>query len=186
MRAIRGVFLALALFVTFGVTPAFAAKPALQLAGASPTLAFGPADCAVGQQTCTYVFTNEGTGTVLGKKALTFRYEERGTVLPGLGQRIDTATYTIALLKGKKEKPGKPVVLHVIPSTNDVRYDNPAAAPCTTGTFSQRTVEGAVITGTFGTVPGQGGVCPPDGGVPSGSMQFTIELNPKLERDLGD
>jgi hypothetical protein len=177
MRGLRVVFLMLALLVAFGATPAAAAvKLPMEFSGASPTLAFQPPTCQVGVQTCAYIFTNQGTGTILGRTALSWYYDERGTVLPGLGQRIDSATYTIALLKGKKGKPGKPVVLHVIPSSYMVTYDNPATAPCSSGTFSARTREGATVRGTFDCY----------GGVPSGSMEFTIELGSHMERALDD
>jgi hypothetical protein len=176
MHRFRAALLALALFVAVGATPALAAKPLVQLSGASPTLSFDPPTCFLGHATCAYVFTNEGTGTALGNRTVTWRYEERGTVLPGLGQRIDAAAYTVTLVKGKKEKPAGSVVLHVIPSSNVVTYDDPNVAPCGTGTFSQRTVEGATIRGTFG--------CP--GGLPSGSMEFTVELGTQLERALKD
>jgi hypothetical protein len=167
----------LALLVALGATPAAAAVTLpMRFTGASPTLSFQPRSCQVGTQTCAYVFTNEGTGTILGRKALSWRYEERGTVLPGLGQRIDTATYTIALLKGKKGRPGRPVVLHVIPSTYMVSYDDPATAPCSSGRFSAKTREGATVRGTFDCYRG----------VPSGSMEFTIELGSHLQRALDD
>jgi hypothetical protein len=172
--------LLLALFVAFGATPAAAAKLKLPISftGASPTLSFGPSTCRVGIDTCTYVFTNQGTGTMLGKKTLSWHLEERGTVLPGLALRLDSATYTIALLKGKKGKPGKPVRLHVIPSTYFVTYDNPATAPCSPGTFTSRTYEGPIIRGTFDCLGG------PPNGVPAGIMNFTIELDSHLERAL--
>ena len=176
MLRLRAAFVALALFMAVGVTPALAAKPALQLSGASPTLAFDPANCNVGVDTCTYVFTNTGTGTAQGNRTVVWHYEEHGTVLPGFDQQVASGTYTLTVVKGKKAKPDGTVVLHVIPSSNVVTYDDPATAPCSTGRFSQRAVEGATISGTFG--------CP--GGVPSGSMQFTVELSPKLERTLGD
>ena len=182
MHRVRAAMMALALFVVLGATPALAARPVLELSGATPTLAFTPADCAVGQATCTYVYTNQGTGTILGKKAVTFRYEERGTVEPGLGQVLSSATYTIGVLN-KKGKVGREITLNVDPSSNVVTYDVAAAAPCTTGTFSQSTRQGVVISGTFDTAPGPGGICP-GGGVPSGEMEFTVELNPKLEREL--
>jgi hypothetical protein len=166
MGSIRRLFALLALVVALAATPAVAAAPQLHFSGATPTLAFTPATCQVGIQTCTYVFTNQGTGTVSGGPELTWRYEERGTLLPGLVLAIDAATYTIAL----KAKPKKSVVLHVIPSTYTASYDNPATAPCSTGTFSASTVEGAFIQGTFDCL----------GGLPAAKMDFTITAGPAM------
>jgi hypothetical protein len=174
MHCIRASVLALALLVAIGGTPALAAKPALELSGASPTLSFAPTTCNLGVDTCTYVFTNSGTGTLGDKKPVTWVYAESGTLLPGFEQDVSAATYTIVRLKGKNEKPGKPVVLHVIQSTYQVSYDNPATAPCSTGAFSAVLEEGAVVHGTFDCL----------GGLPSASMEFTIERGSKAEREL--
>ena len=175
MHRIRAGFVALALVVAVGATPALATAPVFHFAGASPSLAFGPPTCQVGVQTCTYEFTNEGTGSV-GGRTVTWRYEERGTVLPDLGQRVDAATYALVPLKGDKEKPGKAVVLRVVPGSYRVSYDDPATAPCSSGTFSADTEEGAVVQGTFACL----------GGLPSASMDFTIDLGDKRERALDD
>jgi hypothetical protein len=177
MRVMRAILLTLALLVAFGATPAAAAGPVLHFSGASPTLAFTPSGCQLGAQTCGYVFTNQGTGTILGRPALTWKYDERGTVFPNFTQAINSATYTIALVKGRNGRPGKPVVLHVIPSTYMVTYDNPATAPCSHGTFSAKSREGVTIRGTFDCL----------GGLPSAFMEFTLEIGGSwLERALGD
>jgi hypothetical protein len=166
MRSIRHLFALFAFVVALAATPALASGPLLLFTGTSPTLSFTPSDCQVGVQTCTAIFTNQGTGTIAGHPKLTWRYEERGTVLPNLTQVIDSATYTIAL----KAKPKKSVVLHVIPSTYTVSYDDPATAPCSHGSFSASTVEGAFIQGTFECL----------GGLPAASMEFTITAGPAM------
>ena len=166
MRSIQRLFALLAIVVALIATPALAATPVLQFTGASPTLSFSPSTCQIGIEWCTTIFTNKGTGTIDGQPALTWQYEERGTVLPNLTQVIDSATYTIAL----KAKPKKKVVLHVIPSTYTASYDNPATAPCSHGTFSASTVEGAFIQGSFDCL----------GGFPAASMTFTITGSPPI------
>jgi hypothetical protein len=163
---IRRLFALLAVVVALAATPALAASPILHFTGASPTLSFSPSDCQIGVDTCTAIFTNQGTGTISGQPKLIWRYEERGRVLPNLTQEIDSATYTIAL----KAKPNKSVVLHVIPSTYTVSYDDPATAPCSHGSFSASTVEGAFIQGTFDCL----------GGLPAASMEFTITGGPSI------
>ena len=164
------LLLALVLFVASAV-PALADKPVLHLEGASPTFAFTPTGPTAG----TYVFTNSGEGTLRGDR-VTWTYEERGTVdFADLSQVVDTATYAVVRYKGAKEKASEPFVFHVVPSTYQVAYTGSGAPPCTTGTFSARLKEGATVQGTFDCV----------GGVPSGSMEFTIERGGAADRALG-
>ena len=173
MRGFRLTPFLLALALLAGsVVPAFAEQPVLHLEGATPTFAFTP----TGPTTGTYVFTNSGDGTLRGDR-VTWTYEERGAVdFADLSQVVDTASYAVVRYKGKKEKASAPFVFHVVPSTYRVEYTGAGAPPCTTGTFSARLKEGATVQGTFGCV----------GGVPSGSMEFTIERGGAADRALGD
>src|SRR5687768_847025 len=109
MHRFQATLVALALFVAVGATPALAARTIPQLVGASATLAFGPPTCQLGQQTCTYVFSNQGTAR--GERSVTWRYDEQGTVFADFSQEIASATYTITVLDGKSGKPAETIVL---------------------------------------------------------------------------
>ena len=167
MNLIRRVFVVLALFLALGATPALADKPVLQLQGSNPTLAFDPTS----PTTASYVFTNSGTGTLRAEQ-VTWTYEERGTVdFTNSAQVVDSASYAIVQVKGKKEKT---TVFDVDPGTYQVEYTGPGPIPCTTGTFSARLKQGAFVQGTFDCV----------NGVPSASMDFTIERGSNAEKAL--
>jgi hypothetical protein len=164
------LLLALVLLVGSAV-PALADAPILRLEGASPTFAFTPTGSTAG----TYVFTNGGEGTLRGDR-VTWTYEERGTVdFANLSQVVDTAAYAVVRYHGANERASEPFVFHVVPSTYAVAYTGAGTPPCTTGTFSARLREGATVQGTFDCL----------GGLPSGSMEFTIERGGAAELALG-
>ena len=167
MNTIRRVLVALALLVALAATPALADKPILQLEGTAGAFIPDP----TGPTTFEYVFTNSGTGTLRGEQ-VTWTYEERGSADVGTmppTQVVESGTYTIVQVKGKKEKT---VVFDVVPSTYQVAYTGTTLCD---GTFSARLTQGATVQGTF--------ACN-EAGVPSGSMEFTIERGSPAERML--
>jgi hypothetical protein len=148
-------------------------KGNLQLSGGNVDLTFG-APTADGM--LPYVYLNSGTGTYKEKHPVVWTYDERGAYeMATLAQSLESLTYTVTRLHGKDQKPGKTVVLHVIPSSYHVTYEDPNSPnPCQKGTFTSLLVEGGSVSGTFTCV----------NGVPAAQMDFTIEKGSKAEAAL--
>ncbi|MEA2642776.1 MAG: hypothetical protein QOF51_4170 [Chloroflexota bacterium] len=143
----------------------------MHLVGASPTLTFGPPSVPGAQ--ADYIYTNHGDGTVRlmrgnserdghednpgARLAVLWSYREHGSAFSASAGQIDDAAYTIT---GARALGSHPLILHVIPSTYKLHYDNPATAPCSTGSFSYAVQEDASVNGTFAPLITSGGCFP--------------------------
>ena len=175
----------------------------------SPTYNFDLTNPAIA-----YLYTNKGDGTIRIMRgdadaaergddshgheddphkaiAADASYKENGTFLPQ--PVLDSAAYTVTPEGGHSKHS---LVFDVIPSTYKLTYDNPAAAPCSTGKFSYSLVEhgsasgrpDAVANGTFAPKPGSLTIIPglvvlPC--IPTASVDVVITPGSQADHDLG-
>ncbi|HEU0166353.1 MAG TPA: hypothetical protein VFS62_01155 [Chloroflexota bacterium] len=172
LAPVFGILLSLA-----GISSAFAAGKddhalVVHLTGASPTLMVG-APTSPGS-IASYDYTNRGNGTAAGVLPVLWQYDEKGSIITPSSSVINSAVYDIE----PAARPSIKVALHVITTTYRIHYDNPAMAPCSTGSFSYQFVEGARANGTFAPM------VTPTGCMPTYSMDVTIQANSDAERSL--
>jgi len=159
-----------------GFSSAFAAGNdralVVHLTGAAATLTLGAP--SMPHALADYEYTNHGSGTLAGVLPLLWQYDEKGSVLTPSSSTIHSAEYDIE----PQARPSIKVVLHVITSSYVIHYDNPATAPCSTGSFSYRFAEGASAHGTFAPLAVPGGC------MPTYSMDVTIQANSQAQNEL--